>query len=458
MMPDSVWHESSSGGTALFTDLYELTMLRAYSELGMSDVAVFDLFFRKLPPQRNYLLACGLNPFLQDLENLAFSEGDLAYLSSHTLFPQTFIDRLRDFRFTGDVYAVPEGTPVFPNEPILEIAAPIGQAQIIETMVLNQIGLQTILASKAARIVEAAQGRPVVDFGGRRAQGLDAAIKGARAFFIAGAAATSNLAAGQRWGIPVAGTMAHSFVQACSSEADAFRNFARVFPETILLVDTYDTLEGVRRVVELAKELGPDCRLRGVRLDSGDLAELAKGARSILDAAGLQGLQIFASGGLDEHRIADLLATGAPIDAFGVGTSMSVSEDAPALDIAYKLVEYAGLGRMKLSAGKRTLPGRKQIFRTQHKGLAQGDVIARGDEHLAGSPLLQPVMTGGRRVAPAPSPVEIREHTRRSIEQLPKSLRMLDAPTSPYRLRVSDDLQEHDQEVRRKIMASPEAG
>lgn len=454
-MPDSGWNESSSGD-ALFADLYELTMLRAYSELGMSEIAVFDLFFRKLPPQRNYLLACGLNPFLQDLENLSFSEMDLAYLSSHTLFPQTFIDQLRDFRFTGDIHAVPEGTPVFPNEPLLEIAAPIGQAQIIETMVLNQIGLQTILASKAARIVEAAQGRPVVDFGARRAQGLDAAVKGARAFFIAGAAATSNLAAGRRWGIPVAGTMAHSFVQACPSEAEAFRNFARVFPDTILLVDTYDTLEGVRRVVELAKELGPDCRIRGVRLDSGDLAELAKGARSILDAAGLQDLQIFVSGGLDEHRIADLLATGAPIDAFGVGTSMSVSEDAPALDIAYKLVEYAGLGRMKLSAGKRTLPGRKQIFRAQQDAMAHGDVIARGHERLAGSPLLQPVMIGGQRVAPTPSLAEIREHTRRSIEQLPESLRMLDAPSSPYPLKVSDDLQEYDREVCRTIMAPSE--
>lgn len=453
-MPDSVWTESASGADALFTDLYELTMLRAYSELGMRDIAVFDLFFRKLPPQRNYLLACGLNPFLQDLENLSFSETDLAYLSSHPLFPETFIDQLRDFRFTGDVYAVPEGTPVFPNEPLLEIAAPIGQAQVIETMALNQIGLQTILASKAARIVEAAQGRPVVDFGARRAQGLDAAVKGARAFFIAGAAATSNLAAGQRWGIPVAGTMAHSFVQACASEAEAFRDFARVFPVTTLLVDTYDTLEGVRRVVELAKELGPNCRIQGVRLDSGDLAALAKGTRSILDVAGLQDLQIFASGGLDEYRITELLMAEAPIDAFGVGTSMSVSEDAPALDIAYKLVEYAGLGRMKLSPGKHTLPGRKQIFRAMRNGLAEGDVIARGSEHRDGSPLLQPVMLSGRRVAPAPALAEIREHARRSIEQLPGGLRMVKASASPYPISVSDNLQDYEQDVRRKLTAS----
>ncbi|WP_262028113.1 nicotinate phosphoribosyltransferase [Microvirga sp. Mcv34] len=446
-------NERSHGGHALFTDLYELTMLRAYGELGMDAVAVFDLFFRKLPPQRNYLLACGLDPFLEDLENLSFSKTDLAYLASNPLFSKAFIDRLENFRFTGDVHAVPEGTPVFPNEPILEIVAPISQAQLIETFVLNQIGLQTILASKATRIVAAAQGRPVVDFGARRAQGLDAAIKGTRAFFIAGAAATSNVAAGQLWGIPVAGTMAHSFVQACSSEAEAFRKFAEVFPDTILLVDTYDTLAGVRRVVALASELGADCRIRGVRLDSGDLVELSKGARSILDAAGLQGVQIFASGGLDEHRIAELLSRGAPIDAFGVGTSMSVSDDAPALDIAYKLVKYAGLGRMKLSAGKRMLPGRKQIFRTRRNGLSQGDVIGRAQENLAGVPLLQPVVKDGRRIAPVPSLTEIRDHARRSITQLPESLRMLEASTSPYPVTISDDLQEHEREVRRRILA-----
>jgi nicotinate phosphoribosyltransferase len=321
-------------------------------------------------------------------------------------------------------------------------------------MVLNQIGLQTILASKAARIVEAAQGRPVVDFGARRAQGLDAAVKGARAFYIAGAAATSNLAAGQHWGIPIAGTMAHSFVQACSSEVEAFRNFAGIYPDTILLVDTYDTLEGVRRVVELARELGPDCRIRGVRLDSGDLAELAKGARSILDAAGLQGIRIFASGGLDEDRIADLLTQGAPVDAFGVGTSMSVSEDAPALDIAYKLVEYDGVGRMKLSAGKRTLPGRKQVFRIQRNGVFDGDVIARRHERLAGDPLLHPVMIGGRRVEPRPTLADIRENARRSIDRLPGSLRGLHPSTSPYAVGVSDELRDYDEEIRRMVMAS----
>lgn len=449
-MPDPAWTESA-GGKALFTDLYELTMLRAYSELGMNEIAVFDLFFRKLPPQRNYLLACGLGTLLQDLETLSFHERDLDYLASLGLFPPAFIGGLRDFRFTGNVHAVPEGTPVFPNEPILEIAAPIGQAQIIETLVLNQIGLQTILASKAARMVQAAQGRPVVDFGGRRAQGLDAAVKGARAFFIAGVAATSNLAAGQRWTMPVVGTMAHSFIQACPSEAEAFQAFSRIFPETVLLVDTYDTLEGVRRVVDLARQLGPDCRIRGVRLDSGDLAELAKGARSILDGAGLHGLQIFASGGLDEHKISGLLASGAPIDAFGVGTSMSVSEDAPSLDMAYKLVEYAGLGRMKLSAGKRTLPGRKQVFRSNRDGVAQGDVIARAHEILVGSPLLEPVMIGGRRIAPLPSLAEIRAHTQRSIEGLPQDLLALEAAANPYPVCASDDLQKHDRSVRDRI-------
>ncbi len=445
-----------TGGNALFTDLYELTMLHAYEELGRTDIAVFDLFFRKLPPWRNYLLACGIDLFLQELEEFAFSEDDLDYLATLDRFPPAFLDSLREFRFTGNVYAVPEGTLVFPNEPILEVIAPIGQAQIIETLVLNQIGLQTILASKAARIVEAAQGRQVIDFGARRAQGLDAAIKGARAFYVAGVGATSVLAAGQRWSIPVAGTMAHSFVEAFPTETEAFRGFARVFPDTTLLVDTYDTLDSVRKVVQLARHLGPDCRIRGIRLDSGDLTELAFGARSILDEAGLQRLKIFASGGLDEHKVADLLARGAPIDAFGIGTDMSVSADAPALDIAYKLVEYAGLGRMKLSSGKRTLPGRKQVFRTCRDDVMEGDVIARGHEALPGTPLLSPVMIAGRRISP-PAPLnEIRDYARRSIGQLPENLRSLETADPPFPVVVSEALQEHEREVLARVTGSIE--
>lgn len=446
--------ESARASSALFTDLYELTMLRAYGELGMRDVAVFDLFFRKLPPGRNYLIACGLDTFLKDLETLAFDMDDLIYLSSLGLFPKSFLDSLKTFRFTGTVRAIPEGTTVFPNEPLLEIVAPIGEAQVVETLALNRIGLQTILASKAARVVEAAKGRPVVDFGGRRAQGIDAAIMGARAFFIAGVAGTSNVEAAREWGIPAVGTMAHSFIEACTNETEAFRAFTSVFPETILLVDTYDTLEGVRRVAELARRLGPDCRIRGVRLDSGNLGELAKGARAILDKAGLHRLQIFASGGLDEGKLSALIAEGAPIDAFGVGTSMSVSSDAPSLDLAYKLVEYAGLGRMKLSTGKRTLPDRKQVFRSFDGDTMQEDVIAREHESLPGTPLLETVMVGGRRVSPAPSLAEVRDRARASIESLPPELRALEDAASPYSVTVSQALQDHEQEVRRTIAAS----
>ena len=382
---------------ALFADLYQLTMLRAYFELGMTKEAAFSLFVRKLPPRRNFLIACGLADLLKEIESLRFDDDQLRYLRSLGDFPDSFLEWLREFRFTGDIYALPEGTPFFANEPILEVVAPIAQAQLIETLVLNQIGLQTILASKAARIVTAARGRPVADFGARRAQGIDAATKGARAFYIGGVAATSNLAAGKAYGIPVSGTMAHSFVEACASEAEAFDAFARIFPQTTLLVDTYDTLAGVAKVIALSRSLGPSFKVRAIRLDSGDLDQLARESRRMLDDAGLTNVQIVASGGLDEDQIDRLTACNAPIDLFGVGTDLAVSSDAPALDIAYKLVEYAGVGRMKLSTGKSNLPGRKQIFRYYRGQEAVYDVIGRHDESLAASPLLSPVMLSGRR-------------------------------------------------------------
>jgi nicotinate phosphoribosyltransferase len=436
---------------ALFTDLYELTMLRAYAEHGMTERAVFSLFVRKLPRGRNYLLACGLETIVDALETLRFSDDDIAYLASLERFPETFLRQLSAFRFTGDIHAMPEGTPVFPNEPILEIIAPIGEAQVVETIVLNQIGLQTILASKAARIVHAAQGRAVVDFGGRRAQGIDAAVKGARAFFIAGVSATSNLHAGRLYDLPVAGTVAHSFIEACVSESDAFKAFAATYPDTTLLVDTYDTLEGVRKVAALAGELGPACRLRGVRLDSGDLAALAKEARAILDAAGLGRLQILASGGLDEYEIDRLVRAGAPIDAFGIGTEMSVSGDAPALDIAYKLTEYAGLGRMKLSPGKRTLPGRKQVFRTFRDGVATGDVIGNHEESLPGVPLLQPVLRHGRRLGQTPPLRHIRAYAADAIASLPRPMVSLQPLETAYEVLVSPRLTAEEKSVRARI-------
>lgn len=434
--------------SALFTDLYELTMLQAYHEEGMERQAVFSLFVRRLPKRRNYLLACGLEPALAYLEQLAFDAGDIAYLSSLGLFSKSFLAWLRDFRFTGDVYAAPEGTPLFANEPLLEVVAPLPQAQLIETLVMNQLHVGTVLASKGARVVEAAQGRAVVDFGARRMHGIDAALKAARAFHIAGVAATSNVLAGKIYGLPVAGTMAHSYIQAHDSEAAAFRAFARAYPETILLVDTYDTLDGVQHVIDLAQELGEDFRVRAVRLDSGDLGALAIATRQRLDAAGLHKVDIFASGGLDEDEIARLLAAGAPIDGFGVGTKMGVSDDAPDLDIAYKLCEYAHKGRLKLSPDKPILPGRKQVFRVEKKGAAVGDVIARDGEKLPGRPLLRCVMRGGRRTDEAHEPLDaMRERAREETAKLPAAMRAL-APAEPaYPVTVSEALARYRDEV-----------
>lgn len=436
---------------ALFTDLYELRMLQAYFEHGMDKTATFSLFVWNLPEQRNYLVACGLDDLLRQLEGFRMSEPDLTYLASLDGFSMRFLDWLSGWRFTGDVFAVQEGTPIFAGEPLLEVVAPITEGQLIETLVMNQIALQTLMASKAARVVTAAEGRPIVDFGGRRAHGTDAAIKGARAFYIAGVTATSDVLSGRRYGIPVAGTIAHSFIEACPSEVEAFRRYAALYPDTILLVDTYDTLNGVREVVRLATELGEDFRVRGVRLDSGDLLQLTVAAREILDAAGLRDVQIFASGGLTEWVIADLVARGAPINAFGVGTDMSVSRDAPALDLAYKLTEYANSGRLKLSTGKRTLPGRKQVFRRERGGQFIGDTIARADEQLAGCPLLRLVMKDGKRCGEQPSLGDIRQYTRDQIRKLPSHICGLEQADANYAVTVSDALQKYGQETEIRI-------
>jgi nicotinate phosphoribosyltransferase len=437
---------------ALFTDLYELTMLQAYVEVGMEEQATFSLFTRRLPKRRNYLLACGLDDVLSYLETIRFDEKSLEYLASLGRFKDSFLAWLRDFRFTGDVHAVLEGTPVFANEPILEITAPIAQAQLAETFIVNQIHLQTTLASKAARVVTAARGRAVVDFGARRIHGTDAAIKAARAFYIAGVAATSNVLAGKIYGLPVTGTMAHSFVQAWDDEKDAFRSFLRLYPDTVLLVDTYDTAKGVGRVCELAKELGDQFKVRAVRLDSGDLAELAWRTREILDEAGLGRVEIFASSGLDEDVIDDLVTRGAPITGFGVGTKMGVSEDAPSLDIAYKLCAYAGHGRVKLSTGKPILPGRKQMFRIEENGRAVRDVIALADEVLDGRPLLHLVMQDGRRTADGTIDLdEARERARKELARLPDRIQILAPADPPYPVLVSDRLQAYQHAVVRKV-------
>jgi nicotinate phosphoribosyltransferase len=447
---------STKFSPALLTDLYELTMLEAYFEQGMRETAVFSLFVRRLPEQRNYLLACGLDDVLSFLETLSFDAAALTYLGSLGRFSDRFLGHLEQLRFTGDVYAVPEGTPVFALEPILEISAPIAEAQLVETFVMNQIHLQTLLASKAARVVEAAQGRPVVDFGLRRIHGIDAGVKAARAFHIAGVSATSNVAAGQAYGLRLAGTLAHSYIQAHEEEYEAFRAFARLYPDTVLLVDTYDTLAGVRKVVELAAEMGPAFRVSAVRLDSGDLGGLALEARRILDAAGLHRVGIFASGGLDEDQIDRLLAAGAPIDGFGVGTEMGVSRDVPALDIAYKLVQYADRARLKLSAGKEVLPGRKQVFRVEHDGLADHDILACHDEPSHGRPLLEQVMRDGVRLPAGRIRLEdSRARAKVEIAGLPPRLRRIQPAQPPYQVVVSRSLAALGDEVRRRYAKAP---
>ena len=430
-------------------------MAQAYVAEGMAARdATFSTFFRALPPHRNYLLACGLDTVLSHLESMRFDDASVAYLASLDRFTPTFLDWLRDFRFTGDVRAVPEGTPVFPQEPVLEITAPIAQAQIVETFVLNQIHLQTLLASKAARVVAAARGRPVVDFGARRMHGIDAAVKAARAFAVAGVAATSNVLAGKTWGLPVIGTMAHSYVQASASEAEAFRSFARNFPDTTLLVDTYDTEEGVRNVIRLAEELGSAFAVQAIRLDSGDIAQLAAAARRLLDDADLRYVQIFASGGLDEFSVAGIVAAGAPVDAFGVGTRMGVSDDAPSLEIVYKLTAFAGSGRVKLSPGKEILPGPKQVWRGGGD-VADGDVLGREDEPQPGRPLLQTVMKAGKRAHPSgiAALAAARAHAADEIARLPAAIRELAPAPSPYPVHISPALAAFEREVEQSLLA-----
>ena len=439
--------------SALYTDLYQLTMLQAYWREDMDEPAVFDLFVRRLN-DRHYLVACGLEQALEFLETLSFSEEALDYLATQDPFEPAFLDWLADFEFTGDVYAVPEGTPVFPDEPLVEVVAPIGEAQLVETLLLNQLTFQTTIASKASRIVEAARAggedRLVADFGMRRTHGTDAAMKGARAAFIAGVDATSNVAAGQAYDLPITGTMAHSYVEAHDSEVEAFRAFSALYPETILLVDTYDTLDGVRKVIDLMDETDEDVQVRGIRLDSGDLAELAHAARRLLDEAGLTDVMIFASGGLDEHTIADLLDREAPIDGFGVGTRMGTSADQPALDSAYKLSGYAGTPRMKLATDKSNLPGRKQVVRQYEDGTAVRDVIATEDEQTHGAPLLERVMADGERTeAGAARPLTaVREHAAARLDELPARLRAPTAANRDYNVVLSDALEERLEDTR----------
>lgn len=427
------------GGSVLLTDLYQLTMLQAYFDRGMNDTAVFEFFVRELPEQRNFLLAAGLEQVIEFLESARFSPEELAWLQASGRFHGRFVDSLARWRFTGDVDALPEGTPFFPDEPVLRVVAPLREAQLVETRIINLLQFQILVASKAVRSVLAADGRLLVDFGLRRAHGAEAGLLSARASYLAGFSGTATVLAGMRWDIPLYGTMAHSYVQAHDSEILAFEHFARSHPEaTTLLIDTYDTEAAAGKVVELARRLaGEGISIRAVRIDSGDLGEHARRVREILDAGGLPQVKIFASGNLDEGRIAKLLASGAPIDGFGVGTRMNTAADRPYLDCAYKLQEYGGLARRKRSEGKATWPGRKQIYRRYGSdGRMAGDVLTTADDHPSGVPLLQPAMRAGRRLGPGlPLPV-IRQRAREQIDLLPASLRAL-SPGDGYPVSVS---------------------
>ena len=435
----------------LVTDLYQLTMLQAYLVHGMHAPATFELFTRRLPPNRNFLIAAGLQAALDYLENLRFEAADIDYLESLGRFSAEFLDYLKGFRFSGSVDALPEGTPFFANEPLLTVHAPLPEAQLVETRLLNLVQLPSAVASKAARVVAAADGRSVIDFGLRHAHGADASLAASRAAYVAGVQATSNVAAGQAFGIPVAGTMAHSFVQAHDREREAFRRFMATFPGAALLVDTYDVEAGVATVTDLVREAG-GAAPAAVRLDSGDLAAHARRTRRQLDEAGLPQVRIIASGNLDEGEIARLIADDAPIDSFGVGAALAVSEDAPCLDVVYKLVAYDGRGRMKLAAQKTTLPDPKQVFRKFDGGAATHDVLGLSDETLDGQPLLEPVIRDGRRLpAGRRSLDEIRTHAESSLAVLPPRVRALEPATPAYRVEISAALHEAAARTRRRL-------
>ena len=427
----------------LLVDMYELSMAQAYWAQGMRGEATFSLFFRKMPPSRNFLLACGQQSLAEILADLRFEPEHLRRLERLDLFTPGFLRWLEAFRFSGRLRALPEGTPFFSNEPLLEIDAPIAEAQVLESLVMNYVHLETVLASQAARMVLAARGRPLVDFGMRRMHGLDAAYRGVRAYRIAGLAGTSNVLAGQDFGLPVRGTMAHSFVQACSNQMEAFKTYARLYPGTALLVDTYDTREAVNQIVDWL-EKDPDAEIGAIRLDSGDLLAESRYCREVLDQAGFERIRILASGGLDEYRIHELLDQGAPIDGFGVGTALGTGGEAPNLDLAYKLTQYQGQPSMKRSPGKASYPGPKQVYRTTDaEGRYAGDQITHQDEKAPGEPLLRTTMSEGQPVPNAMDSLEETvERTREALERLPEALQGLWRNSNAYPVTVSKRLQQ----------------
>lgn len=426
----------------LLADLYQFAMLQSYLEQGMEDTAVFELFVRKLPPGRNFLVAAGLEQVLEFLENFRFSTEELDWLA--TRFPPQVIHYLEQFKFDGDVHAMPEGTVFFPNEPILRITAPLPQAQLVESRIINLLHFETLIASKAARSVLVAPDKLLVDFGMRRAHGAEAALLAARASYLAGFSGTATVLAGAMYDIPLFGTMAHSYIQAHPDESTAFEHFSRCHPaNTVLLIDTYDTEEAAHKVVRLAHKLAAsNISIKGVRLDSGDLAAHARAVRKILDDGYLRGTSIFASGNLDEYKLHALLSTQAPIDGFGIGTALDISIDAPALDCAYKLQEYASKPRRKHSEGKATWPGRKQVYRTYGSaGCISADVIALEDnDPQPGEALIQPVMRAGKRLHPETPLTTLRDQTLKNYRRLPAAMTALE-PAPAYPVAISAALQ-----------------
>jgi nicotinate phosphoribosyltransferase len=436
------------------TDLYELTMAASYFEQEMFAPATFSLFVREYPPNRSYLVCAGLDRVLDYLEAFRFRSDDLEYLRQTTLFPDKFLAFLESMSFTGEVRAIPEGRIIFCDEPLIEITAPVMEAQLVETFVINAINLSTLIATKASRCLHAAGSRRLVDFSLRRTHGMDAGLMVARASYIGGFIGTSNVQAGKIYGLPIYGTMAHSYVESFDQEIDSFRAFAKSFPDnTVLLIDTYDTLAGAQKAVIVAREMAKTGKtLRAVRLDSGDMVQLSQQVRQILDQAGFPGVRIFASGGFDEFKIQEILAVGAKIDAFGVGTKMGVSADAPYLNMAYKMVEYNNRSVMKLSSGKVSLAGPKQVFRQRdEQGTFKRDFIGLQEEIVADAePLLIRVMQGGKRLLESEPLVDIQQRFLKEFVQLPESYKNLKG-ISDYPVTITLSLQTLQDQVSKEI-------
>ena len=440
----------------LLTDLYQLTMAQSYFREQRMESATFSLYIRSYPPDRGYFVSAGLLDVLDYLENFSFDAAGLDYLAAQKFFSDDFLHYLGDLRFSGAVWAVPEGRIFFKDEPILEITAPIIEAQIVETFIINQIHLQTLIATKAARCVHAAAGRTVVDFALRRTHGIDAGMKVARTSYLAGCGGTSNVLAGSRYGIPIVGTMAHSFVMSFDREIDAFRAYVASFPDNaILLIDTYDTVAGARNAVQVAKEMAVHGKkLIGVRIDSGYLAAQARAVRRIFDEANLPDCKIIGSGGLDEYELAQLAAANVPFDSYGVGTKMGISADAPWTDISYKLVEYHDRPVLKLSTGKASWPGKKQVFRVRDgKGQAQRDLVGLRDEKLPGESLLKEVMRNGRRSETYPSLGEIRRVFEADFAALDDSVKAIRQPRV-YAVELSPSLRALRDEITERMARS----